>query len=145
MRRHDGDRGAAAVELALVLPVLLLLVMGIVDFGIAYNRQVSLSGGAREGVRWLALHPDDSATARDKTVAAGPMQSDGSPLLASSDVAMCTAGAGSTCTPTATATPTCTAGSTAYVIASNDFDISIPFGPQLTVTLRGKAVMRCGG
>jgi len=145
MRSLSHDRGAAAVELALVLPVLLLLAMGIVDFGIAYNRQISLSGGAREGARWLALNAADSATARAKTVASGPLKPDGSPLLTAADVAVCTAVPGSTCTPSATATPTCSAGWTAYVVASNEFEINIPFGPQMTVTIRGRGVMRCGG
>ncbi len=36
-----GERGAAAVEFALVLPLLVALVLGIVDFGRAYNQQVS--------------------------------------------------------------------------------------------------------
>lgn len=133
--RHD--RGAAAVELALVLPVLLLLVMGIVDFGIAYNRQISLSGGAREGARWLALHATDQAGAVTRTINAGPV----TPSLAASDVSLCTGPSGGTCTTGAS----CAAGLVVQVLATQPYDISIPFGPQLTVNIRGKAVMRCGG
>jgi Flp pilus assembly protein TadG len=137
MSRHDGDRGAAAVELALVLPVLLLLVMGIIDFGMAYNRQISLSGGAREGARWLALHATDQTGAVTRTIDAGPA----APLLTTADVALCTGPDGGTCTSGAA----CASGLVAQVDATQPFDISIPFGPQLTVTLHGKAVMRCGG
>jgi Flp pilus assembly protein TadG len=49
------DRGAAAVEFALLLPVLLLLVFGIIDFGRALNAQITLSEAAREGARLTAL------------------------------------------------------------------------------------------
>lgn len=55
------DRGAAAVELALVLPLLLLLVFGIVDFGRALNLQITLTQAAREGVRPAALRQPTSA------------------------------------------------------------------------------------
>src|ERR1039458_5924651 len=58
-RRSTGiaarERGAAAVEFALLLPVLLLLVFGIVDFGRALNAQITLTQAAREGVRLAAL------------------------------------------------------------------------------------------
>ena len=54
-RRKDGERGAAAVEFALVLPILLLLVFGIIDFGRALNAQLTLTQAAREGVRLAAL------------------------------------------------------------------------------------------
>ena len=145
MGNKRGDRGAAAVELALVLPVLMLLVLGIIDFGLAYNRQITLSGGAREGARWLALHPAQADVARDKTRFAGPLEPDGAPLLASSDVALCTVVSGGTCTPSATATPTCASGQTVFLVASSGFAFSIPFGPQLTITIKGKGVMRCGG
>jgi Flp pilus assembly protein TadG len=50
-----GDRGAAAVEFALVLPILLLLVFGIVDFSRAYNAKITLSEAAAQGVRTLAV------------------------------------------------------------------------------------------
>jgi Flp pilus assembly protein TadG len=53
-----GERGAAAVEFALVLPILLLLVFGIVEFSRAYHVQSTLSGAAREGVRVYALTND---------------------------------------------------------------------------------------
>jgi Flp pilus assembly protein TadG len=53
--RGDDDRGAAAVEFAMILPILLLLVFGIVQFSIAYNRQQGLHAAAREGARIASL------------------------------------------------------------------------------------------
>lgn len=68
--RTGSDRGAAAVEFALVLPLLLLIVLGIIDFGRAYNMQIALSQGAREGVRVLALNGSTTdATARTEQAA----------------------------------------------------------------------------
>lgn len=65
-RRHKGhfDRGAAAVEMALVLPVLLFLLMGMIDFGRAFSAQIQISQAAREGVRLASLNVTaDSAIA----------------------------------------------------------------------------------
>lgn len=62
MRR--SDRGAAAVEFALVLPFLLLLICGVVDFGRAYNAQITVTHAARESVRALALQKDHEAAAK---------------------------------------------------------------------------------
>jgi Flp pilus assembly protein TadG len=49
-----ADRGAAAVEFALLLPVLLLVVFGVIDFGRALNAQITLTQAAREGARLAA-------------------------------------------------------------------------------------------
>ncbi|MEO5994511.1 MAG: TadE family protein, partial [Arthrobacter sp.] len=49
------ERGAVAVEFALLAPVLVLLLLGIMEFGRAYNVQISLSSAAREGVRVMAI------------------------------------------------------------------------------------------
>jgi hypothetical protein len=63
--RKAADRGAVAVEFALVLPVLLLIVFAIIDFGRALNAQIDLTGAAREGVRLAALgYPDAAIQAR---------------------------------------------------------------------------------
>lgn len=51
VRGRTLDRGAAAVEFALVVPLLLLLVMGILDYGRFFFDSVSLRQGAREAAR----------------------------------------------------------------------------------------------
>ncbi|RZS68638.1 TadE-like protein [Agromyces ramosus] len=56
MTRKPQERGAAAVEFALVLLPLVLLVFGICEFGWIFNQQVSLSNAARESARYYAVH-----------------------------------------------------------------------------------------
>ena len=53
MRRRD--RGAVAVEMAIILPLLLLVVGGIVDFGRLLFTQNIVTNAAREGPRARAL------------------------------------------------------------------------------------------
>ncbi|GGK39076.1 hypothetical protein GCM10010124_34830 [Pilimelia terevasa] len=53
-----ADRGAAAVEMALVLPLLAAVLFGIIDFGRMFNAQISLTEAAREGARAVALGLD---------------------------------------------------------------------------------------
>jgi Flp pilus assembly protein TadG len=43
------------VEFALLLPLLLLILLGIVDFGRMLNAQITLTQAAREGARLVAL------------------------------------------------------------------------------------------
>ena len=64
-----ADRGAAAVELALVLPVLLLVLFGIIDFGRMLNTQLKLTEAAREGARAAALR--QNAATRVQTATSG--------------------------------------------------------------------------
>lgn len=54
-RRGPGESGAVAVEFALILPVLLLLVVGIIQFGIVYSQYQVMEGAAREGARCAAV------------------------------------------------------------------------------------------
>ena len=54
-----NERGASAVEFALILPILVMLVFGIFEFGIAYNNYISLTHAAREGARLAAVNMDE--------------------------------------------------------------------------------------
>jgi len=51
------ERGQSLVEMALVLPLLLLLVLGIIDFGRAFNNYIIITNAAREGARYAARFP----------------------------------------------------------------------------------------
>jgi hypothetical protein len=53
--RGVGDEGAQAVEFALLMPILLAFVLGIIDFGRLWYTQVDLSQAARAGARLEAL------------------------------------------------------------------------------------------
>ncbi|MGE5827804.1 MAG: TadE/TadG family type IV pilus assembly protein [Micromonosporaceae bacterium] len=53
--RTGNDSGAAALEFALVLPVLLIVVFGLIDFGRMLNAQLIASDAAREGARAAAI------------------------------------------------------------------------------------------
>lgn len=54
---RGGGRGQAIVELALGLPVLLLLFAGIVEFGFLYSARLEISNASRVGARWASKHP----------------------------------------------------------------------------------------
>jgi Flp pilus assembly protein TadG len=59
--RRLGERGQDAVEFALIISVLLLVLMGIFDMGrVAYSYSVLLNA-AREGARYGVIHPTDTA------------------------------------------------------------------------------------
>ena len=49
--RRSNQRGQAVIELALTLPLLLLVVFGIIDFGFMFQRYESVTNAAREGAR----------------------------------------------------------------------------------------------
>ena len=59
--RHGRERGAAAVEMALVLPVLVLVIFGIVDYGRLLNAQIMMTEASREGARSAAFGQDSTA------------------------------------------------------------------------------------
>ena len=55
-RMRKSEAGQSMVEMALVLPILLLLVGGIMDFGWLFYNQLALTNAAREGARYAVIH-----------------------------------------------------------------------------------------
>ena len=60
-RGRAGEAGAELIEFALVFPLLLMAILGIVDFGFLFQRYEVLTNAAREGARVAAL-PGYTAT-----------------------------------------------------------------------------------
>ena len=58
MKRDKENGGQGLVEFALLLPVFLLLLFGMVEFGRAYMTKNILTGAAREGVRRAVVQVD---------------------------------------------------------------------------------------
>lgn len=54
MTGYEQQEGAAAVELGLLLPLLIMLAFGIIEFSTAYNRSQGMQAGVREAVRYAA-------------------------------------------------------------------------------------------
>ena len=123
-KRKRDDRGAAMVEFAIILPLLLMLLVGIIEFGRAYNIQISIQAAAREGARELAL-----AQARNRRRARVQRRSSvGRPLIRS----------------TQTPCPATGDGQAKVIVTETSRSTSpfVPLGIDKTLTATG--VMRCG-
>lgn len=66
-RKGSEQRGAAAVEFAVVLPLLMTMLFGIIEMGFVFNRWITVTHAAREGVRRMSVG-DPAATAAAKAV-----------------------------------------------------------------------------
>ena len=64
--RGKTERGAAAIEFALVAPLLILLVMGVISYGYMLSFRQTLSQGAAEGSRAAAVSPFPAAADRQQ-------------------------------------------------------------------------------
>lgn len=68
--RLDSERGAVAAEFALILPVLVLLIFGMLQLGLTYQRQEAVHAAAREGARVASLPTTTTAQACARSTAA---------------------------------------------------------------------------
>ena len=58
-QRLRGDDGAALVEFAFVLPILVMLIFGMFSGGLLYNQKQQLTYATREGARYAATIPEN--------------------------------------------------------------------------------------
>jgi Flp pilus assembly protein TadG len=113
------------VEFALVFPLLILVLFGVIEYGAVYNAQLQITGAAREAAREMAV----TGSAGDATTAAMDAAPGLVPALTSDDIAISSA-----CAP------------------GSDVTVTISYAkPFLTgffgasVDLTGVATRRCGG
>lgn len=118
-----NEKGAALVEAAVVLPVVILLIFGVFEFGRAYNARITLTHATRESVRVLAISGDADAAEARLVEASVPLDPS---LLSFSSTA-------------------CDAGEPTSVTATYPFSYDIPLFGSATISMSSTAVMRCGG
>jgi Flp pilus assembly protein TadG len=119
---REREHGIVAVELAMIMPLLMLVLFAIIECGRYYNATIATTHAAREAVRTVALStgsPQGAATS-----AASP--------LSVSAVSL------TTC-------PLSGTGANASVRVDHSFSYDIPFFRTRNITISRTAVMRCGG
>ena len=82
MTRNRNERGAALIETAITIPILMLICVGIFEFGRAYQTWQVLTNASREGARVACLEGPTDADIRTRfndylRIGGLPAQTDG--------------------------------------------------------------------
>ncbi len=67
-REHFHEKGQSIVEVAVLFPVLMLLLMGVVDLGRAYYAMVALNDAAEEGAMYASIDPGNLTEIQNRAV-----------------------------------------------------------------------------
>ena len=130
------EQGAAAVEAALVLPLIFLILFGIIQFGLAWFRAQNLEAAAREGARLASLNASETEIIDRVRTAQN--------AFTGSDIDVTVTPAG-----TASADPCEVAGIgnfvtvTATVPTGSGYDIFIPLWGDFSIDYNAEGVFRC--
>jgi Flp pilus assembly protein TadG len=132
LARLRRDRGAAAVEFAIILPILMLVVFGVIQFGIALSRIEVYVSAAREGARYAAVHcrPEAEQCTSDmvqaRVVAAAAGYSVATPVVVDRDCSLAAS-----------------FGEPVVVGWTQPIPISIPFWGSATINTNISGTFRC--
>lgn len=133
--RVSREEGVAAVEFALILPLLALLLFGVFEFGRVWSQYQLYQGAAREGARCAAVAVDSDCVIQEEIdQAAQPF----SPTNDASVEILGMGGSADGCTPD-------TVGEDVQVSWEQELEVNIPFWDNATFTPTVKAVFRCEG
>jgi hypothetical protein len=134
--RISREEGVAAVEFAIILPVLCLILFGVLEFGRVWSQYQLFQGAAREGARCAAVKATDFSDCEIQPAidnSASPYET-----AATADVEILGGGAvgAAGCGPD-------DQGEDVQVSWDQPLEINIPFWSNVTVTSNIKAVFRC--
>lgn len=134
---NGGQRGAVAVEFALILPVLLLIVVGTIEFGRVYSQWQVYNGAAREGARCASVMASSFGQCESLGDVQARIDDASDPYADPPDATIATAGvAGAGCT-------NATVGDDVTVSWDQPLKLSIPFWKDVEFTTTVEATFRC--
>ncbi len=131
--RIRGQGGAAAVEFAIIASLLLILVFGIIVYGLAFSKLEVLNAAAREGARYAAVRCEPDATTCTNALISARVKSAAQPY----DTQIVNP---------ITADRVCTDGTSGQAVTvswTQSIPINIPLLPAFTYTKTIKGVFRC--
>lgn len=143
MRRRSGSKpegGAVAVEFALLLPLMIVILFAIIEFGIAITHLLAYSSGAREGARYAAVHCRPEAEKCTNTLIGNRIKASipaGYPLDYTAVAGYPGLGAPKDCSVAANA------GALVTVSWQQLIPIRVPFLPDITWTVHPSGTFRC--
>ena len=146
LRRRRTEDGAAAVEFALVLPILLVIVFAIISFGWVFAQSLALSNSARQAARYAAVENRTCDDVKDEAVSASAPLVKLDPTVDPNAVQISRT-TGTPCGVPATDQPCKDSGDKDNVTVTLTYEaqILVPIVPGLgnTKTLHGTGVFRC--
>jgi len=134
VRRRDS-RGASAVEFALVIPIFMWVVVGIVNFGFVFADQMALSNGARQAARYAVVEGPTCLDIEAEAIDASRVLTAGAPAVTIAPGC----GGGEPCEGSAPNTDV-------TVTLTKTSDWAIPYLPPFGgagPTIEAEGVMRC--
>lgn len=144
-RRGQDDSGVAAVEFALIFPVLILLVLGIINFGYGFGQQLALNQAVREGARQAVVPgTNNGADVDELTEIQGVVRGSLGGLVPPAEVSVTAQDSSGTATPTGC--DEIDVGDELVLEASYPAKLLVPMpipGFSSTFTLTSEAVFRC--
>jgi Flp pilus assembly protein TadG len=136
------QRGQAMVEMALVMPILIMVILGIFEFGRVYNYQLTLTNAVREGARFAAVGPFVDTTPNVETGTSTPVKTEISNRVKAYSVGLTSANVTVTTKFQGSTTSARLPGSSAEVAATYSVTVKIPFMTTQTFNIHSTAIMR---
>ncbi|NVM99294.1 TadE/TadG family type IV pilus assembly protein [Arthrobacter sp. SDTb3-6] len=122
--KEGSQNGAATVEFALVVPILLAIILGIIQFGYVFFMQISMTQAARAAVRSMVVENDPTSA---KNIAVANVVG-----LSTDEVSI----------PASCPNPATIPATTITVTVTHTVNA---IGDLLPISLVRKATMQCGG
>ena len=125
-KRLRNRRGAVIIEFVLIALILLLCILGVIEFGRAVWTHNSLSHAAREGARWAIVRGNESGRVTDTAAVTSFVftRTEARPLAVST-----------------VWSPNKDPGSTVTITVQHQFRAVVPIIPQITLSSRSRMVV----
>ncbi len=140
------EHGSSLVELAAVMPVFVLLLLGAIDFGRAYYLSMEIAGAAQSAAVYGTQNPTDTAGMQSAALLDVPNAAN---AKVSSATYGCECSDGSSYSPSCAATPACTSNTLVYrvnVTVTATYTPLFPWpGIPSSISFSSSAAMRSAG